>query len=298
MLKVAADFGSSGVRRWLLLEMRPEWFCQTFYDDITNMVKPVLARMSAGDSQKIYENLFAVYKRTYEEPDAITAEFDRLKLLPHKDSFLKLRDEILYFIFRLKNIDHEAFAEYAYKHSTDTMLFLGIAYGMAAIDCNNKYTLEFAGKLKTDPVTPENIRNRGWAMCFFNDVEENGYTYEDSEGKPWKKGRENRLNRLKSTEPKYIATRILDIPLMYCFYHSRRFSDCTSYRDFAIIRDTDISLPCYGEKQKKLLAEQKHKLVSAYMDRLLFREIINYKSINSHAFDTVCKIFEHLNFTT
>lgn len=254
-------------------EKIPEWFCQTFYDDITNMVKPVLARMSAGDSQEIYKNLFDVYKRTYEEPDAITGEFDRLKLLPHKDSFLKLRDEILYFIFRLKNIDHEAFAEYAYKHSTDTMLFLGIAYGMAAIDCNNTYTLEFAGKLKTDPVTPENIRNRGWAMCFFGDVEENGYTYEDSEGKPWKKGRENRLNRLKSTEPKYIATRILDIPLMYCFYHSRGFSDCTSYRDFAIIRDTDISLPCYGEEQKEFLAEQKHKLVSAYTERLLFREI-------------------------
>ena len=33
------------------------WFSQTFYDDITNMLKPVLVRMKQKDSEKIFENL-------------------------------------------------------------------------------------------------------------------------------------------------------------------------------------------------------------------------------------------------
>ena len=247
------------------------WFSQTFYDDITNMIKPVLAGLDMCKSQRIYNNLFDVYKRTYEEPDTIEKECNDLELLPLEDSFLKLRDEILYFVFRLPNIDYETFAKYAYRNSTDTMLFLGIAYGMAGINPSNPYTLEFAKRLT--PNTPEDIRNRGWAMCFFGDVEENGYKYTDSEGKPWPKIRENRLNRLKNNEFKYVATRVLDIPLLYCFYFSRGFADCTSYKDYTIIRDTDISLTCFGEEQRAFMSEQKKKLGSKYLEQLLLREI-------------------------
>lgn len=245
------------------------WFSQTFYDDITNLIKPVLARMDRQEVKTIYDNLFSVYKRTYENTQDVEVEFHSLKLSP-KESFLKLRDEVLYFVLKLPGIDYETFVRYAYEKSTDTMLFLGIAYGMAGIDPSNPYTLEFAKKLR--PNSDEDIRNRGWGMCFFGDVEDNGYEYDDSERKPWEKIRENRLKRLSDNEKRYM-TRVLDIPLLYCYYYSRDFRDCTSFRDYRIIKDADISLECFGEDQKAFLHKQKNQLVSVYRRQLLLNEI-------------------------
>lgn len=241
------------------------WFSQTFYDDITNMLKPVLVRMDQEKREKIFENLFAVYKSTYDEKQKIEIRFNELDL-PKDKSFLKLRDEIIYFILKLKMVDHMAFVEYVNDHEPETMLSLGIAYGMAAIDPNNQYTLDFAKKLT--PGTPEEIRNRGWGMCFFGDVVNDGYEYNDNEGESWKKIRENRLKRLLDDKKKY-ATRTLDIALLYCFYYSRGFSDCTSIRDYQIIRNTNISLPVFQEEQRVFLKEQKENLVSHYRNWLL-----------------------------
>lgn len=254
------------------------WFSQTFYDDITNMIKPVLSKLTLKESRRFYDNLFSVYKETYENECNITKKFESIGLLPEA-SFIKLRDEILYFIFKLPNIDHLLFAHYAYEHYLSdnclhTMLYLGIAYGMAGIDPSNSYTLDFARKLT--PGTPEDIRNRGWAMCFFGDVEEDGYTYEDSENKPWPKIRKNRLNRLLSDNRTKYATRVLDIPLLYCFYFSRGFSDCTSPRDYTIIKNTNISLACFGEKQREFMEQQKTKLITKYLKALIINEINNH----------------------
>jgi len=241
------------------------WFSQTFYDDITNMLKPVLGRLKQQDSQKVFENLFNVYKSTYEKKQNIEARFNELGL-PKDKSFLKLRDEIIYFVLKLKMADHTTFVKYVNANEPETMLSLGIAYGMAAIDPNNQYTLDFAERLT--PGTPEEIRNRGWGMCFFGDVVNDGYEYMDDEGKPWKKIRENRLKRLLDDKKKY-ATRTLDIALLYCFYYSRGFSDCTSIRDYQIIKNTNISLPFFQEKQRIFLKEQKENLVSHYRNCLL-----------------------------
>lgn len=245
------------------------WFSQTFYDDITNMLKPVLASMTPEDSEKIFENLFAVYKSTYEEKHNIETQFREFDL-PQDKSFLKLRDEIIYFVLKLKSVNHTAFVKYVNDHEPDTMLSLGIAYGMATLDPNNQFTLDFAKKLI--PGTPEEIRNRGWGMCFFGDVAKDGYEYRDDEGKSWKKIRENRLNRLSDDKTKY-ATRTLDIALLYCFYYSRDFSDCISVSDYQTIRNTNISLSAFQEKQKNFLNEQKNNLVSHYRNHLLTMEL-------------------------
>ena len=241
------------------------WFSQTFYDDITNMLKPVLSRMEQEDCEKIFDNLFCIYKRTYEKPQDIKAQFNSLNL-PIDKSFLKLRDEIIYFVLKLKMINHVEFVEYVNNHNPDVMLSLGIAYGMAAIDPNNQYTLDFAKRLT--PGTPEDIRNRGWGMCFFGDVAEDGYEYKDDEKKPWNKIRENRLNRLRDDEKKYV-TRTLDIALLYCFYYSRSFNDCISVRDYRIIKKTDIHLPAFQERQVSFLDTKKDALVIHYRNHLL-----------------------------
>ena len=256
------------------------WFSQTFYDDITNMIKPVLLRMNQQCISIIYNNLFSVYKRTYEKTNDIIGDFETLNL-PCKESFLKLRDEILYFILKLPNIDYSTYVEYAYKNSKDTMLFLGIAYGMAAIDPNNPYTLDFAKKLEPGKNNQEEIRNRGWGMCFFGDVEENGYEYNDSEGKPWNRIRENRLKRLSDNEKRFV-TRVLDLPLLHCFYASRNYNDCTSFADYTTIKNTNTSLLCYGEEQRNFMQERKDELVYQYRRQLLLNEIkVNPNVINS-----------------
>lgn len=272
-------------------ELIVKWFSQTFYDDITNMIKPELLQLSKEQCKRIYENLFTIYKRSYEDTGSIARELEEIEddSFSPKESFLRLRDEVMYFIFKLPYIDHKEFAQYAYKKSEDTMLFLGIAYGMARIDPSNAYTVEFAKKLT--PGSQEDIRNRGWGMCFFGDVEENGYTYEDSERKPWNKIRENRLNRLKDNAQNHVETRVLDIPLLYCFYHSRGFADCTSYSDYNIIRNTDISLPCFGAEQSAFLAEQKQKLVSKYLEQLMLREIYDRADLVS-SIDRECIIMD------
>lgn len=241
------------------------WYSQTFYDDITNMLKPVLSGMEQEDCKKMYDNLFSVYKSTYQEKKDIETQFKGLDL-PKEKSFLKLRDEIIYFVLKLKQVNHTVFVEYVNDHEPDTMLSLGIAYGMAPIDPNNQYTLAFAKQLT--PGTPEEIRNRGWGMCFFGDVAEDGYEYKDDEGRPWKKIRENRLGRLLDDKKRY-ATRALDIALLYCFYYSRNFCDCISIRDYQIIKNTNICLPIFQEKQKTFLKIQKDNLISHYRNHLL-----------------------------
>ena len=262
-----------------------KWFSQTFYDDITNVMKPVLFSLKAEQSSIIYNNLFTKYKYTYEHHDEIKKDFRTLNL-PEEASFLRLRDEIIYFTLLLPHVDSKEFVEYAYKNSKDVMLFLGIAYGMARKEPSNSYTLEFAKKLY--PGTPEEIRNRGWGMCFFGDVEgKNGYEYKDDEGKPWNKIRDNRLKRLKDNVKKYV-TRVLDIPLLYCFYASREFRDCNSFADYSIICTTNISLSAFHLEQKEFLREQKGLLQTTYLQYLLRRELLNNTS-------NLCKIQKGIN---
>lgn len=264
-----------------------KWYSQTFYDDITNVIKPKLMRLNTEDIEKIYSNLFKEYKDTYDNKERIAKDFQRIDINPDDNTFLRLRDEILYFIFRLPHIKHNEFAEYAYNqylrdNPKETMLFLGIAYGMAISNPNNYYTFEFAKRLT--PGSDEEIRNRGWGMCFFGDVDEDGYTYEDKEGKPWNKVRENRFKRLLDDEKRYV-TRILDLPLLYCYYSSRNFKDCNSYRDYSIIYNTNIELGYFGEEQKIFLRKIKNQLVDVYLKCLLRREI--YKNYNVENFDIV-----------
>ena len=254
-----------------------KWYSQTFYDDITNVIKPVLLKLTETESKKFYRNLFLVYKSTYENGDEITNSFRYITVETKEEVLLKLRDEILYFVFRLPYLNYDEFARYAYNKylendSREIMIFLGIAYGMAISTPNNNYTFEFAKKLV--PGTEEEVRNRGWGMCFFGDVDEDGYKYLDNERKPWTKVRENRLKRLLDDKKKYV-TRLLDIPLLYCYYYSRDFRECNSYREYSIIKNSVVNLSCFSEEQKEFLKQKKKLLVDEYLNQLLRRELHN-----------------------
>ena len=96
-------------------------------------------------------------------------------------------------------------------------------------------------------------------------------------GSRGKKSEKTRLKRVLDDKIKYV-TRTLDIPLLYCFYYSRGFSDCISFNDYQIIRNTNISLRVFQEEQRVFLKEQKDNLISHYRNHLLAMGLDENKS--------------------
>ena len=251
-----------------------QWFSQTFSDEVTNLYKKALEHDNRDVQQHIFDNLFAAYRRTYEAHDAVEKEMQRLGIGTTPLDFLELRDELLYFILRLSKVDCEPFIQYAHAHlAGETMLALGLAYGMAGIR-RHEYTLDFARKLRPGEI--EDLTNRSWALCFFGDRDENGFSYRDDQRCPWDKVREVKLRRLQSCEAKAYRYRLLDLPLLNCFYASRDFKDCTSFADFMVLWNTDISHAQYTQEEMVFLKQQKHQLLTKYEACLMKKGIENH----------------------
>lgn len=245
------------------------WYSQTFYDDVTNLYKRALESLDREKHLLIYHNLYNVYKRSYEDIHSIKQELGSYSYKIDKWAILRLRDEILYFIFRLYKTNREdldAFFDYAKKHCDYTMLSLGLAYGMAGIG-QHPYTLEFAKKLCNN--SDEEIVNRSWAVCFFGDVSGDGFSYKDTEKCSWNNVKRAKLKRLEKHEEKAYRYRLLDLPLLKCFYKSREYEGCTSYKEYMKIYNIDISYSGYSDDEKSFLEEQKATLVMEYRKHLM-----------------------------
>ena len=141
---------------------------------------------------------------------------------------------------------------------------LDIAYG-AVLTEHSRVGLEYAKSLK--PGSDSDKINRSWTVAYFGDVQANPYLYQDTRKASWKKSREARLKRFQSDKRKALKFRILDIPLMYCFYVSREWKDVNP-KDFAIIKQTVVDHPIYTEEEKEFLREQKKQLVEEYEKNL------------------------------
>ena len=255
------------------------WYSQTFYDDVTNLYKLALSHLDGKTLNQMYESFFQVYIDSYENTTKIEDALKKFisEVLPLH--ILKLRDELLYFILKLPKVDTDEFLIYADNHcrnSTDYMLMLGLAYGMAG-KRQHPLTIEFAKKLKNG--NPEATINRGWAVCFFGDVDGDGYTYQDNSTNKWDNVRAVKLARLKRNDEKAYRYRILDIPLLYCFYDSRAFKDCVSYSEYATIRDCDILFAGYTEEEREFLLQQKEQLVNKYKEHLIPLAVNRHLSI-------------------
>lgn len=248
-------------------------FSHLYYDDVTNLCKVALGRCGQF-TRKMYNNMFSIYKQTYEldktfvSPKAkeIISNYNELQLL-------SLRDEIIYYIMRLPNIAGICgdFVDYAISHiNGNTMISLGLAYGLATT-MPHPYILDFARKIT--PGSPEDLRNRSWALVYFGDVpgydEYAGYTYEDDGTSKWTNVRKMRWECLKNNSPSFYRHRILDIPFLYCFYSSRQFKDCNSSNDLTDIENCDISNYDYTPEEREFLVEQKRLLVDVYRENLI-----------------------------
>ena len=255
------------------------WYSQTFFDDVTNLYTLALSHLDSQSLNQIYKNFFLVYRDSYDNPDKIEVALNQFVPKVKPLHFLKLRDELLYFIFKLPEIDTDEFLIYADNHcrnTTDYILMLGLAYGMAG-KRQHPLTVQFAQKLENG--NPEAAVNRGWAVCFFGDINEDGYTYEDKDNCKWDNVRAVKLDRLKCNETEAYRYRLLDIPLLYCFYESRNFKDCISYSEYSIIKECDISFFEYTEEEKGFLLRKKEQLVCQYRNHLVHVAINHNPSI-------------------
>lgn len=237
-------------------------------NDITDFV-----RSGIGDirDRKKLENIQLTLMNLYKKlviPDTagLSKEISQAIEKLEQEEVFYLKNELVYLITRYPrtSLNVEAFVRVVAQKEKDPYMRLDIAYG-AVLTGPYELALEYARKLV--PGTEEDFVNRSWTVAYFGDVQAVPYHYRDTEQASWTKAREARMKRLQSQKEKAVRFRILDLPLLYCFYESRDWKDA-SREDYEIICGTDIEDERYQEEEKQFLREQKEKLLKALEQRI------------------------------
>lgn len=241
---------------------------QPLRNDVTDFVRAAIESVKYTEDLSVFKNnMMELYLQTehMEQPRMDEESYAELCTLSAR-RILYLQNELIYFITRLPELDEdiEKFLDEAYANTDNPYLKLDIAYG-AVLTEHSRVGLEYAKSLK--PGSDSDKINRSWTVAYFGDVQANPYLYQDTRKASWKKSREARLKRFQSDKRKALKFRILDIPLMYCFYVSREWKDVNP-KDFAIIKQTVVDHPIYTEEEKEFLREQKKQLVEEYEKNL------------------------------
>lgn len=237
-------------------------------NDVTDFVRSAITTIKHNNEiKKMQENLMLTYLQIINpEENDLSDEAKKLLSTLSEETIFYLKNEVIYLITRLPFPPDfiKDFVRLAYVCEKDPYMKLDIAYG-AALTGPSCITLEYAKSLQ--PGEEADLVNRSWTVAYFGDVQENPYYYRDIYGCPWTKARNARLNRFQSSKYKAIRFRILDFPLMYCFYVSRNWRDVNN-EDLSIIEKTQIDCKEYSEEEIEFLKEQKEKLITEYRKHL------------------------------
>lgn len=241
---------------------------QPLRNDITDFVRSAVSMANNDfESDSIIKNLINIYEQIM-YPNAKILSADSRKYISglSNESVTYLKNELIYFVTRIHGATSSvsAFLINAYQSEQDPFLRLDLAYG-AALTGPSWITLEYANLLV--PGSTEDLTNRSWTVVYFGDVYANPYQFKDNITNSWDKARKVRLKRFQSSSFKAVRFRILDIPLLYCFYVSRGWQDICQ-EDFQIILDIQIDNSCYSPDESAFLKKQKLKLVSEYRNHL------------------------------
>lgn len=239
-----------------------------FKNDITDFVRSAINSVTdRNELKQILNHLTDTYLQIMRGDNNILDSDAQTLInhLPPKEKFY-LKNEIIYLITRFPDIseDIRSFVSEAYSYETDPYMKLDFAYG-TVLTGPFHIALEYAQSLT--PGTEGDFVNRSWTVAFFGDVQANPYDYRDTEKAPWSKARSARLKRFQSNKWKAIRFRILDLPLMYCFYASRSWIDINE-EDYKIIEQVAIDLPEYTMEEKAFLKKEKDKLLTEYRKHL------------------------------
>ncbi len=241
---------------------------QPLRNDITDFIRSALGTVnSRKEIDNLQKNLMETYLQIiYPYEDYLDSDAKKLLNELHEEEIFSLKNELIYFITRMPHPTTEVkdFVALAYENEKNPYMKLDLAYG-AVLTGPSWIALEYAKSL--EPGKEADFVNRSWTIAYFGDVQANPYYYQDVEGRPWTKSREARLKRFQSQKRKAVRFRILDFPLMYCFYASRGWKDVNE-KDYKIIEQTSINNTEYNDDEKLFLKEQKEKLILEYRKHL------------------------------
>jgi hypothetical protein len=228
-------------------------------DDVTNFILDRFLTLEAKEKLIIKDNLQKLYEG-----------------VPESDTTLSLREQIIYYLTRLDIDVSDFIGKVIDSNPTNNMIRLSLAYGCTLLkdERSRRYALDFARAIVENPNGEEAVTNRAWAVVFYGDFhgEETGineYSYRDEEKGPWKKVRENRIQRFAREKPRRKDLRfwILDIPLFHNFLIDRCWNDI-SEKEYMVLKKLRFSSEAFDEEERQFLIMEYDKLLREYKNHL------------------------------
>ena len=245
-------------------------FDQPLRNDITDFVRAAINWVQdEADLSALQDNMIRLYFQAEQKEKRVIDEDSYELICSLSDQQIRyLQNELIYMVTRFPRQEAEVarFVEEAYNSTRDPFLRLDLAYG-AVLTGPSWVGVDYAESLA--PGSEEDIINRSWTVAYFGDVQANPYYFQDDGTCQWTKAREVRMKRFRSNAWKALRFRILDFPLMYCFYVSRGWADVNP-AELDIIKQAVIDHSIYTEDEKEFLQRQKDKLVREYEKHLQF----------------------------
>lgn len=236
-------------------------------NDVTDFVRSAISGSSKEEIVNIQRNLIYAYRQIDDIENDFLSEDVRNTILgmDEKDLFT-LKNELIYLVTRIPDPTGTIpnFLEEINLKNKDPYILLDIAYA-ATLTGPAQIALDYAKTL--EPGSQNSFINRSWTLAYFGDVQANPHEYQDTQKVPWTKSREARLRRFQQTNNKALRFRILDFPLLYCYYVDRDWEDVNE-TDYKIIANTDIINSVFSEEEKVFLKQKKEQLLQEFETHL------------------------------
>ena len=185
---------------------------------------------------------------------------------------LSVKNGIVYLTTRLRNVDNIAtnFLQAISGSETDIRMKVTISYGAAKLGLQD-VAKKFAEEYYCDNSELEEA-TRSFSLVYYRDVipkyPQGLYTYHDDGEVSWENSRVIRLENLLSDKKQDIDLRILDVPLLYCFYKSRKWKDVNLNDYNQYINSVKIDKASYTEEVYDFLNEKVKLLKEEYFKAL------------------------------
>ena len=233
--------------------------CKTLKSDITGFIKSATLDNDDECILNMQQNLMNLYN-----PNGNNELLDKYK---DEERFC-IKNEVVYLVTRLRRVgnEREKYIREVNDIETDIRMRVTIAYGAATLGLQDM-VLSFAKEFYDEKSNLAHA-TRSFSLIYYGDVSKGSmYSYQDKGTESWTKSREIRVKNLKSNEEKYIFFRILDIPLLYSFYASRKWKDVT-YKGYYSICRSKIDSELYTKEVRVFLNEKKNLFKLDYKKHL------------------------------
>lgn len=238
-------------------------------NDVTDFLRSAISGCEKKEIERIQTNLISVYKQADDLGESLLSSDAQRTLWEMSDSVrFVLKNELIYLVTRIPDPTNciPSFLEEISKKNSDPYILLDLAYA-STLTGPTHIALEYAKTLEPGSPYPNEMINRSWTIAYFGDVQANPHEYLDKDKAPWTKAREARLKRFQKTSYKALRFRILDLPLMYCFYFDRDWRDVNE-ADYEIIKNTDIENAIFSEEEKIFMRKKKKDILRKFEEHL------------------------------